>query len=103
DKALNRWSASEVLVHEAALVRYLKRTWPNPQEVPDLRQEIYVRVYEAAQKSRPAFPMPPCWNPVHCPCRILPGTSLGEWANRFDRSKPSGSRATIRGAPCGTP
>jgi RNA polymerase sigma factor (sigma-70 family) len=56
DKALNRWFAAEILVHEAALVRYLKRIWPNSQEVPDLRQEIYVRVYEAARQSRPAFP-----------------------------------------------
>jgi RNA polymerase sigma-70 factor (ECF subfamily) len=56
DKALNRWFASEILVHEAALMRYLKRIWPNSQEVPDLRQEIYVRVYEAAGQTRPAFP-----------------------------------------------
>lgn len=56
DKALNTWFASEILVHEAALVRYLRRTWPNSQEIPDLRQEIYVRVYEAAKESRPTFP-----------------------------------------------
>ncbi len=43
-------------MHEAALVRYLRRTWPNSQEIPDLRQEIYVRVYEAAKESRPTFP-----------------------------------------------
>jgi RNA polymerase sigma-70 factor (ECF subfamily) len=56
DKALNSWFAREILVHEAALVRYLRRTWPNSQEILDLRQEIYVRVYEAARDSRPTFP-----------------------------------------------
>jgi RNA polymerase sigma factor (sigma-70 family) len=56
DKALNNWFAREILVHEAALVRYLKRAWPNSQEIPDLRQEIYVRVYEAAKETRPTFP-----------------------------------------------
>jgi len=56
DKALNSWFANEILVHEAALVRYLKRTWPHTHEVPDLRQEIYVRVYEAAKQARPTFP-----------------------------------------------
>jgi RNA polymerase sigma factor (sigma-70 family) len=56
DKALNTWFAREILVHEAALVRYLKRAWPNSQEIPDLRQEIYVRVYEAAKETRPTFP-----------------------------------------------
>ena len=56
DKALNSWFACEILVHEAALVRYLKRIWPNHEEVPDLRQEIYVRVYEAARHARPTFP-----------------------------------------------
>jgi RNA polymerase sigma-70 factor (ECF subfamily) len=56
DKALNSWFACEILVHEASLVRYLKRIWPNHEEVPDLRQEIYVRVYEAAKHARPRFP-----------------------------------------------
>jgi RNA polymerase sigma factor (sigma-70 family) len=56
DKALNSWFACEILVHEAALVRYLRRAWPNHEEVPDLRQEIYVRVYEAAKHTRPTFP-----------------------------------------------
>src|SRR5262245_51148497 len=35
------------------LVRYLMRVWPNRNEVHDLRQDIYVRVYEAAKKLRP--------------------------------------------------
>jgi RNA polymerase sigma factor (sigma-70 family) len=51
--ALNTWFIREILVHEAALVRYLTRIWPKRDEIHDLRQDIYVRVYEAAAKSRP--------------------------------------------------
>jgi len=56
DAALNTWFAREILPHEAALVRYLTRIWPHPDEVRDLCQETYVRVYEAAAKARPQFP-----------------------------------------------
>jgi hypothetical protein len=30
--------------------------WPRHSEVPDLRQEVYVRVYQSATKTRPASP-----------------------------------------------
>jgi RNA polymerase sigma factor (sigma-70 family) len=53
---LEEWFAREILVHEHLLVRYLLRVWPNRDEVPDLRQEIYVRVFEFAQHTRPALP-----------------------------------------------
>ncbi|MFC4313950.1 RNA polymerase sigma factor [Steroidobacter flavus] len=53
NEALNDWFAREILVHEASLVRYLTRTWPNRDEIHDLRQETYIRVYEAAQKALP--------------------------------------------------
>ena len=56
DEPLKVWFAREILVHEAALVRFLQRTWPRRDEVHDLRQEVYVRVYEAARKSRPTAP-----------------------------------------------
>jgi RNA polymerase sigma factor (sigma-70 family) len=51
--ALDQWFATEILPHEAALMRYLNKVWRSPAEVPDLRQETYVRVYESAAKSRP--------------------------------------------------
>jgi RNA polymerase sigma factor (sigma-70 family) len=54
--ALEDWFASEILAHEPLLVGYLLRVWPNRDEVPDLRQEIYVRVFESAQHTRPALP-----------------------------------------------
>ena len=56
DETLDSWFKREILAHEKSLVRYLLRTWPNRQEVPDLRQDTYVRVYEAATKSRPQSP-----------------------------------------------
>jgi RNA polymerase sigma factor (sigma-70 family) len=56
DDSLDTWFKREILVHEALLLRYLRRVWPRRDEVHDLRQEIYVRVYEAARKSRPSAP-----------------------------------------------
>jgi RNA polymerase sigma factor (sigma-70 family) len=56
DESLKGWFVREILVHEAALVRYLKRAWGDRHEVPDLRQEIYARVFDAARRSRPQFP-----------------------------------------------
>ncbi|HEY8328095.1 MAG TPA: sigma-70 family RNA polymerase sigma factor [Rhodanobacter sp.] len=56
DDSLNSWFAREILVHESALMRYLLRSWFRREEIHDLRQEIYVRIYEAAAKARPAMP-----------------------------------------------
>ncbi len=56
DEDLDRWFAREILAHEESFVRYLRRVWPNEDDVHDFRQESYVRVYEAAAKARPAFP-----------------------------------------------
>ena len=46
----------EILVHERALMRYLLRSWYRRDEIHDLRQDVYVRVYEAAAKARPTMP-----------------------------------------------
>lgn len=56
DDTLDAWFAREVLVHEEALVAYLRRSWSQRDDVHDLRQETYVRVYEAAARARPASP-----------------------------------------------
>lgn len=50
---LKDWFQHEVLPLEAALMRYLQRNWRLESELLDLRQEIYVRVYEAACRQRP--------------------------------------------------
>ncbi len=54
--ALDSWFTEEILVHEEALLRYLQRNWPHRDEIHDLRQEIYARVYEAAGKALPGQP-----------------------------------------------
>ena len=53
---LDRWFVHEILVHEEALMRFLQRHWPHRDELPDLRQELYARVYEAASKALPQQP-----------------------------------------------
>lgn len=53
---LDLWFKSEVLVHEEILMRFLARSWSRRDELPDLRQEIYARVCEAALESRPKSP-----------------------------------------------
>lgn len=56
ENALDEWFAREILVHEAALTSYLLRRWPHRDDVFDMRQEIYIRVYEAAARELPAQP-----------------------------------------------
>lgn len=53
---LDDWFVREILAHEEALMRYLRRCWPARDEWPDLRQEVYIRVYEAAARALPASP-----------------------------------------------
>jgi RNA polymerase sigma-70 factor (ECF subfamily) len=56
DDTLEEWFIREVIAHEAALMRYLTRVWPRHAEIQDLRQEVYVRVFEAAGRARPLMP-----------------------------------------------
>jgi RNA polymerase sigma factor (sigma-70 family) len=51
--ATNGWFIREVLPLEALLMTFLRRNWSDKTEIADLRQEVYVRVYEAAQKQIP--------------------------------------------------
>lgn len=53
---VDTWFVREVLAHEAALMRFLRRNWRDHDEVADLRQEIYVRVYQAATRRLPDSP-----------------------------------------------
>ena len=54
--ALDHWFVREILAHEEALMRFLLRHWPQREELHDLRQELYARIYEAAARSLPAQP-----------------------------------------------
>ena len=56
EEPLGSWFKREILSHEDILMRFLSRVWLRRDEVPDIRQESYARVYEAAQKSRPQSP-----------------------------------------------
>ncbi|HET9048173.1 MAG TPA: sigma-70 family RNA polymerase sigma factor [Chiayiivirga sp.] len=53
---LDRWFVHEVLIHESALMHYLRRAWWRADDWPDLRQDVYARVYEAALRERPRAP-----------------------------------------------
>lgn len=56
NKELDHWFVQEVLVHEQALMHLLRRSWGRRDEVADLRQEVYARVYEAALRELPRTP-----------------------------------------------
>lgn len=56
DEVVERWFCREILLHEASLTRYLARVWPNRDEVADLRQEIYTKVFDASLRRLPAMP-----------------------------------------------
>ena len=47
-EALDRWFVEEVLPLEPALMRMLRRHWRRADDIADLRQEVYTRVYESA-------------------------------------------------------
>jgi RNA polymerase sigma factor (sigma-70 family) len=56
DEPLEIWFKREILSHEEMLMRFLARVWPRRDELSDIRQEAYARVYEAALKGRPQAP-----------------------------------------------
>jgi RNA polymerase sigma factor (sigma-70 family) len=56
NESLETWFKREILPQEAAFLRYLCRVWPKRDEVTDLRQEVYARVFESARVSRPQMP-----------------------------------------------
>ena len=66
-RELDRWFATEILPRGAALTRYLRRVWRDQTEVPDFRQEIYIRIYESAAKEFPTR-RKPFSSPPHATC-----------------------------------
>jgi RNA polymerase sigma factor (sigma-70 family) len=54
--AVSLWFVREILPLEAILMHYLRSNWRNPSDLPDLRQETYTRVFEAARESIPENP-----------------------------------------------
>jgi RNA polymerase sigma factor (sigma-70 family) len=53
---LKAWFVREMLPLEAALMQFLQHNWRNQNDIADLRQEVYLRVCEAAMKEVPAQP-----------------------------------------------
>jgi RNA polymerase sigma-70 factor (ECF subfamily) len=53
---VNAWFVREVLPLEQALMQFLQHNWRNKSDIADLRQEVYVRVFEAARKEIPERP-----------------------------------------------
>ncbi|MGN6830560.1 RNA polymerase sigma factor [Paucibacter sp. M5-1] len=50
---LNAWFVDQVLPLEAMLERFLRRNWRDMDEISDLRQEVYARVYDGCARGRP--------------------------------------------------
>jgi len=51
---VREWFVREVLPLEAALMQFLQHNWRNKSDIADLRQDIYVRVFDAARREIPA-------------------------------------------------
>jgi RNA polymerase sigma-70 factor (ECF subfamily) len=56
ESSLEDWFVREILCHEAALTRYIRRVWPHSDDVPDICHDAYLRVFEAAIPVRPQAP-----------------------------------------------
>lgn len=53
---LDAWFKREILSHEVILMRFISRVWARHDEIADIRQETYARVYDAAREARPQSP-----------------------------------------------
>lgn len=53
---LDGWFAAEILPLEPLLMHFLRRNWHAVDELPDIRQDVYVKVYDAARRERPDTP-----------------------------------------------
>jgi RNA polymerase sigma-70 factor (ECF subfamily) len=56
EEPLDSWFKREILAHEGIFMSFLARVWSRRDEIPDIRQEAYARVYEASQQGRPQAP-----------------------------------------------
>ncbi|HEY5236824.1 MAG TPA: RNA polymerase sigma factor [Rhizomicrobium sp.] len=50
---LRAWFIREVFPLETVLMQFLRHNWRNESEIADLRQDVYLRVYEAAKAQLP--------------------------------------------------
>lgn len=54
DDALHRWFCQQVLPLEGALMSYIRRNWRVPEDIVELRQDIYERALLGARTVLPA-------------------------------------------------
>lgn len=54
DQDIDDWFVEEILPLEPMLMRFLRNHWRDGSEIADLRQETYVRIYDAARRKRPS-------------------------------------------------
>ena len=50
---VDAWFGREILPLEAALMEFLQHNWRNKSDLTDFRQDVYIRVYQAALKEIP--------------------------------------------------
>ncbi len=50
---LRGWFVGEVLPLEAVLLQFLRKSYPNAAEVEDIRQDVYIRIFESARRQIP--------------------------------------------------
>lgn len=50
---LSAWFVEEILPLEGVLERFLRRNWRDVDEISDLRQEVYARVFDSCANTRP--------------------------------------------------
>src|SRR5580692_2835877 len=50
---VDAWFVRDVLPLEPSLMQFLRHNWRNTSDIADLRQEVYVRVLDAAQRQIP--------------------------------------------------
>jgi RNA polymerase sigma factor (sigma-70 family) len=55
---LEAWFVSEILPLESALMQFLRNNWRKADDIPDMRQDIYLRVLEAATEHLPRSTRP---------------------------------------------
>ncbi len=53
---VDAWFEREILPLEAALMQFLQHNWRNKSDISDIRQDVYVRVYESALQKLPDTP-----------------------------------------------
>lgn len=54
DAELNAWFCNHVLPLEGALTRFIQRNWRTPDDVVELRQDVYERTLNGARTALPA-------------------------------------------------